>query len=177
MKRIPALAALAAAALAAGCASAPPELDKSLEPFTPIAASSRNVLAEEIREPESVVAALVDVDMRSDPRITLLRYTPVRFDTSTSGDLRLHALAPEESFASMAGLRDAIRKRHAKGTVGVVVYFNGLPAGTPARKLRDRESAALAEVLAEGLTPMFEESGIPFAWIVPNSARLAPILK
>ena len=76
-----------------------------------------------------------------------------------------------------AGLRDAIRKRHAKGTVGVVVYFNGLPAGTPARKLRDRESAALAEVLAEGLTPMFEESGIPFAWIVPNSARLFPVLK
>ena len=175
MKRIPALAA--AAALAAGCASPPPELDKSLEPFTPIPAASRNVLAEEIREPGSVVAALIDVDMRSDPRITLLRYTPVRFEASPEGNLRLHALAPEESFASMAGLRDALRRRHAKGTLGIVVYFNGQPAGTTARKLGARESAALAEVLSEGLQPMLEESSIPFAWIVPNSARLFPVLK
>ena len=77
----------------------------------------------------------------------------------------------------MAGLRDALRRRHAKGTLGIVVYFNGQPAGTTARKLGARESAALAEVLSEGLQPMLEESSIPFAWIVPNSSRLFPVLK
>ena len=178
MKPIHALSVLAAAAaFAAGCASAPPELDTSLESFTPVSAASRNVLAEEIREPETVVAALVDVDMRSNRRLTLLRYTPVRFAVSATGDLRLHALAPEETFTSMSGLRDAIRKRHAKGTVGVVVYYNGFAAGTPGRTLSDAESAALAEVLTAHLQPMLEESGIPFAWIVPNSARLFPILQ
>ena len=178
MKRISALSALAAAAaLAAGCASTPPELDPSLESFTPIAAGARNVLAEEVREPETVVAALVDVDMRSNRRLTLLRYTPVRFAVSATGDLALHALAPEETFTAMAGLRDAIRKRHAKGTVGIVVYYNGFAAGTPGRTLSDAESAAMAEVLTGHLQPMLEESAIPFAWIVPNSARLFPILK
>ena len=57
------------------------------------------------------------------------------------------------------------------------MYYNGFAAGTPGRTLSDAESAALAEVLTAHLQPMLEESGIPFAWIVPNSARLFPILK
>ena len=172
MNRLDTALLCAAAALLAGCASTPPEFDSSLEPFAPLAVESRSVLAEEIREPDSVVAALVDVDMRSDPRATLLRYTPVRFAVSRTGDLHMHALAPEETFPTVSGLRDAILRRRAKGTVGVVVFFNGVAAGTPARVLGDREAQALAGVLADRLQPMLEESGVPFAWIVPNSALL-----
>ena len=171
------LAAAALAALAAGCSSAPPGLDKSLESFTPLSVESRNVLAEEIEGPDAVVAALVDVDMRSDPRLTLLRYTPVRFRPSESGALNLHALAREEVFASMADLRKALRRRYAMGKAGIVVFFNGAAAGTPGRELSDGESAALAEVLAGRLQPMLEESKIEFAWIVPTSARLFPVLR
>lgn len=178
MKRIPVLPALAAAAVfAAGCASTPTELDPDLEPFTALSVKTRNVLAEEIREKDPVVAALVDVDMRSDPRITLLRYTPVRFRADGTGKLDLHALAPEEAFPSMSGLREAFRKRHAKGTVGIVVFLDGSAVGTPGREFGERESAALSEVLVSHLQPMLEESKIPFAWIVPTSARLFPILK
>ena len=176
MKRLPSLLAAAAfAACAAGCASAPPQLDKSLESFTPLAAKSRNVLAEEILEPETVVAALVDVDVRSDPRLVLLRYAPVRFRPNPSGELNLHALAPEQTFSSMAGLRDALRRRWAKGTLGIVVFFDGVAAGT--RPLGERESTALSEILVSHLQPMLEDSKIPFAWIVPASARFFPILK
>ena len=172
MKRSESVLLAAAAALLAGCASPPPEFDSSLESFTPLAVESRSVLAEEIREPDAIVAALVDVDMRTDPRTTLLHYAPVRFAASPAGDLRLHALAPEETFSSVSGLRDALLRRRAKGTVGIVVFFGGSAAGTPSRVLGERESEALAAVLAERLQPMLEESGIPFAWIVPNSARL-----
>lgn len=177
MKRFDSVLLSAAVALLAGCASPPPELDPSLEPFTPLKVGSRSVLAEELREPDEIVAALVDVDMRTDPRTTLLRYEPVRFAVSRTGDLRLHALAPEETFSSVSGLRDALRKRHAKGTVGVIVFFGGSAVGTPARVLGDRESQALAGVLTGHLQPMLEESAIPFAWIVPNSALLFPVLK
>ena len=120
---------VAAALAAAGCASAPSAQDKSLEPFTALDTKARNVLAEEIREPETVVAAVVDVDMRSDPRATLLRYTPVRFRPAANGDLRLHGLERERAFQSVSALRDAILKRYAKGTLGIVVFFNGAPAG------------------------------------------------
>ena len=51
MKRFDSVLLSAAVALLAGCASAPPELDPSLEPFTPLKVGSRSVLAEELREP------------------------------------------------------------------------------------------------------------------------------
>lgn len=177
MKRFHAILPLAAVAAlaAAGCASAPSAQDKSLEPFTALDTKARNVLAEEIREPETVVAAVVDVDMRSDPRATLLRYTPVRFRPAANGDLRLHGLERERAFASVFALRDAILKRYAKGRLGIVVFFNGAPAGT--RELSDEESSALAEVLTGHLQPMLTESKIPFAWIVPAGARLFPIVQ
>ena len=171
------LAAAALAALAAGCASAPPGLDPGLEPFTALPVKSRSVLASELREPETVVAAVVDVDVRSDPRATLLHYVPVRFRTGTGGELRLHALAPEETFRSAAALRDAIRKRHAKDSVGIVVYFNGSPAGTPGRLLEEREAEALQTLLVTRLEPMLDESKIGFAWIVPDAARIFPVVR
>ena len=173
MKRRPAFFAAAALALfAAGCATTPPQRDKSLEPFTALSTDSRNVLAEEILEPAAVVAAVVDVDMRTDPRLTLLRYVPVRFRTGPTGELNLHALAPEETFRSVSALCGALRKRWAKGTLGIVVFFDGAPAGT--RPLGDMESAALSEVLVSHLRPALDEAHIPFAWIVPAAARLFP---
>lgn len=177
MKRIAFLPAVLAAVLAAGCASAPSGgRDPGVEPFTPLATDARNVLAEEIREPEVVLAAHVDVDMRSDPRYTLFRYTPVVFRTDGGdGVLRLHAVAPEEIHTTMATLRDAIRRRHEGGTVGVVLFFGGEPVGTPGRPLGERETAALSEVVSSHLLPMFEASDIPFAWIVPRETRFYPI--
>ena len=178
MKRNVLLPAVLAAVLAAGCASGPrPGRDPGVEPFTPLATDARNVLAEEIREPDVVLAALVDVDMRSDPRYTLFRYTPVVFRTDAGGDgaLRLHAVAPEEIHTTMATLRDAIRRRHDGGTVGVFLFFGGEPVGTPGRRFDERETAALSDVVSSHLLPMFETSEIPFAWIVPREARLYPI--
>lgn len=168
--------AAALAGLAAGCASPPPGLDTRLESFTALKPAARSMLASELREPETAVAAVVDVDMRSDPRGTLLRYTPVRFRTGT-GELRLHALAPEATFRTVAQLRDAIRKRHAKDSVGIVVFFNGSAAGTPGRVMDEREAEALQELLVSRLEPMLEESKIGFAWIVPDAARLFPAPK
>ena len=97
MKRFDSALLCAVAALLAGCASPPPEFDSSLEPFTPLAVKSQSVLAEEIREPGDVVAALVDVDMRSDPRATLLRYEPVRFAVS-SPNSRIRSQTPPPMF-------------------------------------------------------------------------------
>lgn len=176
MKATSVLPAIAAAVFAAGCASSPPPgFDPELVPFTPLSVSSRNVLAEELKEPKIVVAAHLDVDMRSDPRFVVFRYTPVRFRTGAGSALSLHALAPEETFVSMSGLRDALRKRHEKGTLGILVSFDGVAAGT--RDLDDREAAALSEVLSRNVQPMLEESEIPFSWIIPTSARLFPVLE
>lgn len=166
----------AAAMLAAGCASTPAGRDPELEPFTPLATDARNVLAEEIREPDVVFAVHLDVDLRSDPRYTLFRYTPVVFRAGgDDGVLRLHGVAPEEVYTTMATLRDAIRRRYESGTVGVVLSFGGTPVGTPGRPLGEREAEALSEIVSSHLLPMFEASEIPFAWIVPRESRLYPI--